>query len=99
MPARAGTTEKLSVSIPSQDAAALRMRAKRLHGGNLSAVIAEFAADARRLEAQHVLIAQLGGPMLTEADRGALDLEWNAAPSTTRRTRSGMNKKPARKVA
>jgi hypothetical protein len=96
MSRRAGVTEKLSISIHTHDAAALRMRAERLHGGNLSAVIAEFAADAHRLEAQHRLVLQLGGPLLTDADRQALDRAWTAAAP---KGRQGAKKTPPRKVA
>jgi hypothetical protein len=91
---RAGVTEKLSISIHRQDAVALRMRAKRLHGGNLSAVIAEFAADARRLEAQHLLVVQLGGGLLTDADRRSLDLEWRPVVAKAKKSRQA-SKKPS----
>ncbi|MBX3187618.1 MAG: hypothetical protein KF819_11410 [Labilithrix sp.] len=76
MPKRAGVTEKISISLDKRDAAALRKRAKRLHGGNLSAVVAELAADARLLEGMHELVGWLGGPSLTDDDRRALDREW-----------------------
>jgi hypothetical protein len=73
---RAGTTEKISISVRRSDLASLRKRAKRLYDGNVSAVIAELAADAALLEGMHDLIARLGGPSLTEGDRVALDREW-----------------------
>ena len=84
MSKRAGATEKISVSVRSSDLASLRRRAKRLYGGNVSAVIAELAADAARLEAMHGLVLRLGGPTLTEADRDQLDREWAAAPPAKR---------------
>ena len=76
MPKRAGSTEKISISVLSSDLASLRKRAKRLYGGNVSAVIAELAADAALLEAMHDLIGRLGGPCLTDEDRESLDREW-----------------------
>lgn len=46
---RAGTTVTLSVSLHPKDVAILRRRAKRVHGGNVSAAIAD-AAELLRIE-------------------------------------------------
>jgi hypothetical protein len=73
---RAGATEKISISVRASDLASLRKRAKRLYGGNVSAVIAELAADAALLEGMHELVGRLGGPSLTDEDREKLDREW-----------------------
>ena len=83
MSKRAGTTEKISISVRSSDLASLRKRAKRLDGGNVSAVIAELAADAALLEGMHDLVGRLGGLSLTDEDRASLDREWarRARPS------------------
>lgn len=81
MPKRGGVTEKISISVRSSDLASLRKRAKRLYGGNVSAVIAELAADAALLEGMHELVGELGGPSLTDEDRSRLDEAW--APSTS----------------
>ncbi len=92
MPKRAGITKKISISLQSSDLVSLRKRAKRLYGGNVSAVIAELAADVALLEGMHELIGQLGGPSLTDKDRARLDQEWagEALPSKkVRRKRSG----------
>lgn len=75
MTKRAGVTEKLSISLRSEDAKALKRRARRLYGGNLSAVIAELAADVRLLEGMNELVHWLGGPSLTDDDRKQIDLE------------------------
>jgi hypothetical protein len=80
MSKRSGVTEKISISVRSSDLASLRKRAKRLYGGNVSAVIAELAADAALLEGMHELVAGLGGPILTDGDRERLDREWTPAP-------------------
>jgi hypothetical protein len=82
----AGITEKISISLSRQDLASLRKRAKRLHGGNVSAVIAELAADAALLEGMHELATWLGGPSLTDQERTAIDREW-APRAGTRTTR------------
>ena len=75
MDKRAGITEKLSISLRREDVNALKRRAKRLYGGNLSAVIAELAADARLLEGMNDLVHWLGGPSLTDDDRKQIDRE------------------------
>ena len=46
---RAGSTVTLSISISPKEAAVLRKRAKRLHGGNVSAAIGD-AAELLRIE-------------------------------------------------
>ena len=46
---RAGSTVTLSVSVNPEDVAILRKRAKRLHGGNVSAAIGD-AAELLRVE-------------------------------------------------
>lgn len=84
MKKRAGVTEKISVSISRSDLASLRKRAKRLYAGNVSAVIAELAADAALLEGMHELVGWLGGPSLTEQDRASMDREW-AEPTLARK--------------
>ena len=88
MSKRAGLTQKVSVSLSQSDLTALRKRAKRLHGGNLSATISELAADARLLEGMQELSDHLGGPSLTDADRAAIDAEWAGRSTPIRRTPS-----------
>lgn len=90
MPPRSGATEKVSISLRRSDLLALRKRAERLYGGNLSAVIAELAADAALLEGMHQLVRRLGGASLSDADRTSLDAEWardRAAPKARPRPR------------
>jgi hypothetical protein len=89
MTKRAGSTEKISISLRQSDLASLRKRAKRLYDGNVSAVIAELAADAALLEGMHELVGRLGGPSLTDEDREKLDRQWarQTAPPETRARR------------
>ena len=87
MAKRAGATEKISISVRPTDLASLRKRAKRLYDGNLSAVIAELAADAALLEGMHELVDRLGGPSLTDAERAKLDEEWASPPPAGERSR------------
>ena len=74
---RPGVTEKVSISLSRSDLASLKKRAKRLYAGNVSAVIAELAADAALLEGMHELVGCLGGPSLTDRERKELDREWS----------------------
>ncbi len=76
MAKRAGATKKISISVRSSDLAALRRRAHRLYGGNLSAVIAELAADAALFENMENLLESLGGATLTDEERAELDRDW-----------------------
>lgn len=86
MSKRPGVTEKISISLNRDDLAALKKRAKRLHAGNLSAVIAELAADARLLEGMSELVDWLGGPPLSDADRERVDRELRGeSPSPSKK--------------
>jgi hypothetical protein len=86
MKKRAGVTQKISVSLSRSDLASLKKRAKRLYAGNVSAVIAELAADAALLEGMHELVGWLGGPSLTDRERKELDREWSG-PKRARKSR------------
>ena len=80
MAKRAGKTETLSISLPPEPLRLLRSRAKRMHGGNLSAAIAEAAETLRLEEARQALAEDLDealGP-LTAATRRSVDTEWRA---------------------
>jgi hypothetical protein len=85
MKKRAGDTEKISVSLRRSDLASLRRRAKRLYAGNLSAVIAELAADAALLEGMHGLVNWFGGASLTDQERAALDRELSGQSPAAKR--------------
>lgn len=75
MPRRSVQTTKVSVAITPADLRVLRGRAKRLHGGNLSAAIADATAKLRREEAAHRVLARLGAAPLDEARAAAIDSE------------------------
>ena len=89
MPKRAGITEKISVSVNRDDLRILKKRAKRLHGGNLSAVIAEIIAHAREQEGLADLLDWLGGPAsMTKEEEQEIDRELLGQPKApTRRKR------------
>lgn len=85
MQKRAGVTEKISISLNREDLKALKKRAKRLYDGNVSAVIAELAADAKLLEGMNDLVNWLGGPSLTDADRKKIDRELKGEARATKK--------------
>lgn len=64
---RAGNTITLSISMSPEDVAVLRKRAKRLHGGNVSAAIADAAELLRIEENRQAFAAKL------EKELGPLD--------------------------
>ena len=87
---RSGRTEKISVSLDRADLRALRRRAKRLYGGNVSAAIAEGARRIREEEGREKLVAWLGDSSeTTRQERDAIRAEWGLSPerSVGRRAR------------
>jgi hypothetical protein len=83
---RAGKTEKVSVSLDHADLALLRKRARRLHGGNLSAALADGIRRLREEEGREALVAWLGeAATTTEAEREAIHAEWRTAVPARRR--------------
>ena len=76
MAKRAGVTEKVSLSVNKSDLAMLKKRAKRVHGGNVSAVFADLIAEIRRREAWDRALAWYGEPIvLSEVEAREIDRE------------------------
>jgi hypothetical protein len=75
---RPGKTRSISVSLDEATYSALKRRAARLHGGNLSAVIIEMGAAAKRLEAMASFATWAGFAPLTDEEREEIDREWRA---------------------
>ena len=76
MTKRAGITEKVSLSVRKADLDLLKRRAKRLHGGNVSAVFAELIAEVRRREAWEKALRWYGRPLvMSDDERDAIDRE------------------------
>lgn len=88
MPARAGVTRKVSLSVRKEDLALLKGRAKRLHAGNVSAVFADLIAELRRREAWERAVAWYGRPLEPSDDeRAEIDRElYGTARRPRRRT-------------
>jgi hypothetical protein len=95
-------TEKVSVSLRSDDLKVLRARAKRIHGGNLSAVLSDLAQVARYEEGADALVEWLGdAAKLTDAERAAFEAERRAplAPPPSARPRARPKRRTKRKAA
>jgi hypothetical protein len=79
---------KTSISIDDADLAWLKKRAKRLHGGNLSAAMAEGTEILRHLDRMGALLDRLAAPKLTDADRTVIDRELHG-PTARRSAKRG----------
>lgn len=87
--ARAGRTQKVSISLDRGDLVALRRRADELYDGNLSAAIAEGARRIREEEGREALLAWLGdAAAATAEERAAIRAEWGRARPKGRRRRA-----------
>lgn len=76
MAKRVGVTSKVSLSVHNDDLNMLKRRAKRLHGGNVSAVFAELIATIKRQEAWDKAVAWYGKPVvLSDEERESIDRE------------------------
>jgi hypothetical protein len=88
------TLVRFSASIKNSALRTLKRRAKRLHGGNVSAVIAEFAEWAKEREGREALLEWLGDPpTLREQERADLDREFHGNKVRMRRKPAGTGKK------
>ena len=85
---RAGNTVTLSVSMSPQDAAVLRRRARRLHGGNVSAAIGDAAELLRIEENRQAFAAKLEeelGPLDPDVARAILMETLGLVPPVRRK--------------
>jgi hypothetical protein len=83
---RAGRTEKVSVSVDRADLSIIRRRARRLYGGNLSAVIAEGVRRIKEEEGREALVSWLGDAAIASDDeRAAIRNEWSVQGPARRR--------------
>jgi hypothetical protein len=89
MAKRAGVTSKVSLSVNKDDLAMLKQRAKRLYGGNVSAVFAELIATIKRQEAWGRAVAWYGTPIvMTDEERESIDGELLGAVAPRRKRRT-----------
>lgn len=95
MAKRAGVTKKVSLSVNREDLAVLKKRAKRLHGGNVSAVFAELIAEIKRRESWDRAVAWYGEPLeLSDEERVSIDREL-LGRARARNARGTRHKRPA----
>ena len=79
---------KVSISIDDADLRWLRRRAKRVHGGNLSAAVAEGTRLVRHREALGDLLDELGAPHLSAEEVDSVASELMGVEAQRRRKRS-----------
>jgi len=95
---RAGATETFSVSVDRETKEALRALADAEFGGNLSALVKDFAEEARRRTAAGHYLRRHGLPNLTKAEAEKLESEL-AAEVRAAKKRSSIRKAPKRASA
>ena len=88
-----GPTETFSITVDKQAKRALRARADRLYGGNMSALISDLGREAERAEAVTRLLRRAGGSTLTNARRREIDAELEAGWQHARKHRRRVKKK------
>lgn len=76
---------KVSVSIDDDDLRWIKEQARRRHGGNVSAVVAEGTRLLRHHEALGALLDALGAPKLSAAEIAEIGSELDGTPSPQRR--------------
>jgi hypothetical protein len=84
---RAGATETFSVSVDPETKRALRALADKEFGGNLSALVADFAEDARRRLAAGAYLRKHRIPSLTAAEVDLIQLEIDGEIASARKRR------------
>ncbi len=80
---------KVSVTIAKDKLRMLKKRARRLHGGNLSAVIDEATEHLRRLEALGDFLERVDAPRLKPEELSAIETEWRGAAKPKRPSHLG----------
>ena len=79
------TDRKISISVSADDLKTLSSQAKRLHRGNVSALVHDVIAALKRGQAADDLLDLLGGETVTERDIQAVRDEIAGAPTRPRR--------------
>ena len=87
MARRVGRTSTVSISVDAETQAILRAEAKRSYGGNVSALIAAIAREAKRQGALDFLLAG-SKPMTAERETALLAEIDGKAPRTKRPRRA-----------
>lgn len=85
MKPRAGKTATFSISVDEETQRILRTEAKRSYAGNVSALVAAIAKEAKRQAALDWLLQKAGAATLTDAERDALLAEIDGKPAPKKR--------------
>lgn len=84
---RAGATETFSVSVDPETKRALRALADKEFGGNLSALVTDFAADARRRLAACAYLRKHRIPKLRAGEADLIEAEIDREVANARKRR------------
>ena len=84
---RAGATETFSVSVDPETKKALRALAESQFGGNLSALITDLAAEARRRLAAQAYLRRQGIPLPTPERIHAIEADIALEVAAAKRRR------------
>jgi post-segregation antitoxin (ccd killing protein) len=87
MTARSGKTVTFSISVDEETQRILKVEAKRSYGGNVSALVAAIANEAKRQSALVWLLQRSNAPRMTDGERDALLAEIDGEPPVKRRRR------------
>jgi hypothetical protein len=86
---RSGRTKTTSFSLDEETRLNLKALADRHHGGNVSALLAEFASREKKLLAAEAYFKKYNIPPLTEAASARIEAEWRGEGMRARkRTKS-----------
>ena len=80
--ARPGKAVTFSMSVDAETQRVLKAEAKRNYGGNVSALVAAIAKEAKRQSALDWLLQRSGASAMTAAERDALLAEIDGARET-----------------
>lgn len=85
MKRKTGPVETFSVSVDLETKRLLKAHARRLFGGNMSALISAFGREAEKRDAVHWLVQDAGGTTLTDELRASISSEFLGTSKRRRR--------------
>jgi len=87
MKARSGKTVTFSISVDEETQRILKSEAARRYGGNVSALVAAIAKEAKRRAGLEWLLQRSSAPRMTDVELAALLAEIDGAPAAKKRRR------------
>lgn len=88
MKRRPGRTATFSISVDEETRSILKEEAERSYGGNVSALVAAIAKEAKRQASLDWLLQRSGVPSMTANERDALIAEIDGTRRPKRKGRS-----------